>query len=218
MITGNTKTKLAEALQFLAKKQNVIEDTHGNISCLSDNGFVYIKPSGVEYEKITYNEVVCIVPYADGGFLREENGYKESVDTVHHLEIYKRNSLRNIKAICHTHSPYATACAMSLKSIPVCSTEHADYFGHEIRVLQYSDLNSWGQYVRLEADEKAVLLGHHGALTFGDTPMQVAKLAVALEMACKKYAIASSLCVRVNDLPPEEVKKWHERYRTSYGQ
>lgn len=209
------REELVNAFKFLAKKQNIVEDAHGNVSVF-DNGLLYIKPSGMDYEEITTGDVVVAVPLGNGNFI-PVGDRNPSVDTRHHLDIYRRHN--NVRAICHTHSPFATAFAISQWNVAVHCTEHADYFGHEIRVLPYKDLDNWSKYVILEEGERAVLLGNHGTLTFGKTPLEAVKLAVALESICKKYAYAKLLgdtCASVFN--ETEIKKWHDRYMNSYGQ
>lgn len=209
----SSKKDLVDAFKFLSAKQNIVEDAHGNVSCL-DNDVMYIKPSGIEYDDITIDDIATIV--RNGDSYVKIGLKKESVDTNHHIQIYCNNI--DIKSICHTHSPYATACAIACYAVPVVCTEHADYFGHDIRVLPYKDLNDWGKYILLNENEKAILLGNHGVLTFGNTPLEAAKRAVALEAVCKKFVLASQASQKIKALPQIEVNKWYERYVNSYGQ
>lgn len=213
-----------KALHKMAELNNVIQDTHGNVSQKYEHepsrnytnniiGF-HIKPSGMEYRQIVLEDV-CNIRVS--GYHSVYNERKPSVDSVHHGEIYKRCNW--IKAICHTHSPYAVAFAGMNSPIRCYLTEHADYFGKTVRCAPYSDLNNWGKDVAefLQEGEKAVLLGNHGVLTFGDNAIQAVKRAAALEnIAMKNYLIETFK--RAKPLDEEEVKKWHERYNNVYGQ
>jgi L-ribulose-5-phosphate 4-epimerase len=63
----------------------------------------------------------------------------------------------------------------------------------------------------------AVLLANHGAFTFGATPGAALKAAVMLEDVSKTCHLALQLGTPT-PLPAEEVRKWFERYHSSYGQ
>lgn len=213
------RQELTDALHLLAKSKDVIRDTHGNLSLRTPFDTCQIKPSGVEYDQIT-PEMICEVQIEDGGILGQTD-WKPSVDLQHHLEIYRNNPW--VGVICHTHSPYATAmAAIQWSEMPCYTTEQADYFGGPIRILVYRDLHSWGSAVKLKDGERAVLLEHHGVLTFGKTPIEAVKLAVALENVAQKNCIAISIrppgIKHITSLAPDEIKKWHDRYINEYGQ
>jgi L-ribulose-5-phosphate 4-epimerase len=206
---------LMDGLSLMAKRGDVIRDTHGNLSCISPGGMIYIKPSGVPYEQITA-DMIPGVAVADG--LQETGlGYKPSVDLPHHLEIYRK--LPWLRAICHTHSPYATAFAIAGLGIPCMSTEQSDYFGGPVRCLPYADLDNWGRQLNPASGERAFLLERHGVITFGDTPRKAVELAVALENCAMKVHLAKNIAItEVKPMPREEIKKWNDRYQNVYGQ
>lgn len=215
-IHPHARQQLAHGLAQMAAQQHVIEDTHGNLSCRRD-GFICIKPSGVEYIHIVPGDV-CTLRLDDLSPIFSGH-LKPSVDTAQHAQIYRENPWVN--SICHTHSPYATAFAIARRSIRVMCTEHADYFGHEIRCCDYAGLDDWGAFVFPEPHERAVLLGGHGVLTFSDDPDPFAavKLAVAVEAIAKKYVIASGISGVLQSLEQSEVRRWHDRYtKGGYGQ
>jgi len=210
------RANVYDAITKMGKLKDVIKDTHGNVS-MRDGDMFWIKPSGVEYLKV-WEQMLCGVSLDD---LSCENRYMPSVDSVHHAAIYK--NYPEIKAICHTHSPYAVAYSV-IGSMLCYTTEQADYFGGDILWLEYSDLYSWGKDVKLEDNwsQKAVLLGNHGVLTFGKDALEAVKLAAALEnIAMKNYFMERHYMD--HDLMPtrlkqEEIDKWHKRYTNEYGQ
>lgn len=204
---------MLSALNIMAKSQNVIEDTHGNVSYRDDTTFT-IKPSGMAYSEITYEDLVTVNIHTGEV---ESGRRKPSVDAEHHRAIYLRNP--GVGAICHTHSPYATARAISERSMPVHCTEHADYFGHTIRCLPFASLDRWG-WIDLQAQERAVLMAMHGTLTFARTrnPVEAVRLAIALEAIAKKYSLAEQFVAPLTTLDDYEVQKWHDRYQNRYGQ
>ena len=119
-MSSETRLSVYKALHKLGQMQSVIQDTHGNVSARDDMGNIYIKPSGVPYKSITVGSV-CKIDIDGNQLFGQKTGIDEidmlkpSVDTIHHAAIYERRP--NIKAICHTHSPYATAYAYNGKSI-----------------------------------------------------------------------------------------------------
>lgn len=212
-----SKIDLVNAFKKMHNAKDVIKDTHGNVSVVNrGEGLIYIKPSGMAYDEITLDDV-CMVSLEDGKSIMGSKR-KPSVDTEHHRSIY--NSYPHINAICHTHSPYATAFAMAGSHIDVYCTEHADYFGHYIHCGQYSDLNNWGKNIFIRSDERAVLLGKHGALTFSTNAEHAVDLAIALENIAQKTFLFEQLAPEDSRecLKDAEIKKWHERYNTTYGQ
>lgn len=101
--------------------------TWGNVSAIDrKSGLVVIKPSGVEYDKMTAEDMVVLD--LDGNIV--EGRYKPSSDTPTHLVLYR--AFDGIGGIVHTHSRWATAWAQAGRGIPAYGTTHGDYFYGEI--------------------------------------------------------------------------------------
>lgn len=220
------KSRFVDALRQLGKLQGVTGDTHGNLSSVHDyidGRIVLIKPSGVPFNEIEPDQICTFLLENDGSYSRMGTFsfihpfLNPSVDTEAHMKIYASNP--EIKSICHTHSPYATAFAASSGHIPICLTEHADYFGHEINVLPFSSTGVWCD--KLPKNEYAFLLKNHGTLvcSYKDDPQSAVKLSSALEMIAKKMFLIKSLCGSFPDgLPQSEVEIFHKRFSENYGQ
>ncbi len=102
---------------------NLVTYTWGNVSGIDrESGLVVIKPSGVEYDELTPENLVVLD--LDGN--RVEGELNPSSDTKTHLELYK--AFLTLGGIVHTHSPYAVAWAQAGRDIPCYGTTHADYF------------------------------------------------------------------------------------------
>ena len=112
----------------------LVYGTQGNVSGIyRKKKMVFIKPSGVSYEELTEK---MIVPVDMDG--RVKGGrLKPSVDTVHHLHLYRY--FPDIGGVCHTHSRFVTVFAVLGLPVPTFSTGHADVFGGEIPVTPYVD-------------------------------------------------------------------------------
>jgi L-ribulose-5-phosphate 4-epimerase len=176
---------------------------------------LYIKPSGMDYEDITPENLVS-VRVSDGKVQSE--GLRPSVDLPHHLFLYR--NLPGVHGVVHTHSNYATAFAAIGSAIPLCLTAIADEFGDEIPCAPYCD--NEGQHIGESILEHrngapAILLANHGVFAWGDSPRAALKAAVMTEDVAKTVWLAKQIG-KPNALPPEEAAKWHDRYQNRYGQ
>lgn len=98
--------------------------TWGNVSAVDrTQGLVAIKPSGVEYENMTAEDIV-VVELESGRVV--EGSKKPSSDTRTHLALYR--AFEDIGGIVHTHSRHATIWAQAGQDLPAWGTTHADYF------------------------------------------------------------------------------------------
>lgn len=101
--------------------------TWGNASGLDEeSGYIVIKPSGVSYESMTYEDMVVVD--MEGNVI--EGRYNASSDMATHIEIYK--NFKGVGGVVHTHSKWGTIFSQAGKSIPALGTTHADSFYGEI--------------------------------------------------------------------------------------
>ena len=105
-------------------KHNLVTLTWGNVSAVDRaQGLIAIKPSGVEYDGMTVDDIV-VVELESGRVV--ESSKKPSSDTATHLALYR--AFEDIGGIVHTHSRHATIWAQAGQDIPAWGTTHADYF------------------------------------------------------------------------------------------
>ncbi len=173
------------------KNNNLVKLTWGNASVLSDDGkSIAIKPSGVDFNELTYSQI-CIIELYTG---KQIEGKRPSVDTPIHLEIYK--AFPEIKSIIHSHSKFATAWAQALKPVPILGTTHADYFLSDVPVAKELEIKELDQYEKnlgqsvVDYFQKrkinplnipAILLPRHGVMVFSDSPRRTLECAIVLE-------------------------------------
>jgi len=175
---------------------------------------VMIKPSGMDYDRMRPGDMVV----TDLSGRKQRSKWNPSVDLPDHLYLYK--NCPEVGGVIHTHSNYATSLALLGMSIPAYLTAIADEFGDEIPCAPYVDnqADHIGQaIVQYRNRAPAILLGQHGAFAWGPTPHAALKAAVMLEDVAKTVHLAL-LLGKPEPLPPEEVKKWWDRYHTWYGQ
>lgn len=178
-------------------KYRLVTFTWGNVSGIDrERGLVVIKPSGVEYDKMTKDDMVVVD--LEGNVV--EGKLKPSSDTPTHLVLYK--SFPYIGGIVHTHSPWATIWAQAGKGIPALGTTHADYFYGEIPCTRkMTEAEIKGAY-ELETGKvivetfsfldpmqmPGVLVHGHGPFAWGNDPYNAVHNAVVLEEVAKMAA------------------------------
>ena len=189
------KKQVYEANMELPKR-GLVTYTWGNVSGIDrESGYFVIKPSGVEYDELTPDDMVVM----DLDMNKIEGKYKPSSDTATHAELYKKYP--EIGGIVHTHSTMATSWAQAGRSIPLYGTTHADYFLGAIpcaRSLTPDEIN--GEYekntglVIIETLEEkninpmytpGILCKNHGPFTWGKDAAEAVHNAVVLEEVAK---------------------------------
>ncbi len=105
--------------------------TFGNVSVFDPAlGVFGIKPSGVDYSKLTPDDIVIL----DLEGKQVEGGLRYSSDTPTHRCLYR--AFNGVRAVVHTHSRNAVAFAQAGKGIPCLGTTHADFFYGEVPVTR----------------------------------------------------------------------------------
>jgi len=175
-------------------KSGLVILTWGNVSGIDrQSGLVVIKPSGVDYETMTADDMVVVD--LNGNVV--EGHYRPSSDTPTHIVLYK--AFPNIGGVAHTHSTFATMWAQAGRPIPCFGTTHADHFYGEIpctRFLTFKETS--GSYEHetglaivqalsgLDEDSiPAVLVRGHGPFTWGDSPESAVANSIVLEEVAK---------------------------------
>jgi L-ribulose-5-phosphate 4-epimerase len=196
-------------------KAGLVTMHSGNASGIDrERGILVIKPSGMDYEEITPENLVAIE--LDSGKVLSD--LRPSVDLPHHLFLYRK--MPDVNGIIHTHSNYATAFAAANKPIPLCLTAIADEFGAEIPCMPYTD--NEGEHIGeaiLEHKNRApsILLGNHGVFAWGASPRAALKAAIMTEDVAKTVWLAMQIG-SPTVIPAQEAEKWYDRYHNRYGQ
>ena len=213
-------------------RYGLVTFTWGNVSGIDrERGLFVIKPSGVDYEKLSPEDMV--VMDLDGN--KVEGKYNPTSDTATHVELYK--AFPEIGGIVHTHSSYATSWAQAGRSIPCYGTTHADYMYGEIpclRCLTKEEID--GAYEentgRLIVDAyrelgkdimavPAVLCKNHGPFAWGKDAHEAVHNAVVLEEVAKMAYRAETINPRIQPAPQElQDKHYYRKHGANayYGQ
>lgn len=184
------KKEVFEA-NMLLPKYGLITFTWGNVSGVDrEKGLMVIKPSGVEYDTMTAEDMV-VVDLKTGK--KVEGDLNPSSDTDTHVALY--NAFPDIKGVVHTHSRWATTFAQAGMGIPALGTTHADYFYGEIPCTRKMTPEEIGGKYELQTgnviveafkdkapnDIPAVLVHSHGPFAWGTDPHNAVHNAVVLE-------------------------------------
>ena len=225
------KKSVCDANKELSR-YGLVTFTWGNVSAMDRNsGLLVIKPSGVEYDRLTPEDMVVV----DLEGRTVEGRYKPSSDTPTHVELYK--AFPEIGGIVHTHSTYATGWAQAGRSIPCYGTTHADYIYGEVpcvRCLTADEIaenyeENTGhlivrEFLRMCKDPvsvPAVLCKNHGPFTWGKDAEEAVHNAVVLEEVARMAYLAETINHHIQSAPKELMDKHYYRKHGAnayYGQ
>ena len=215
------KRQVLNANLELVRRRLVIF-TWGNVSGMDrDSGLIVIKPSGVEYDRLTLEDMVVVD--LDGHVV--EGRLNPSSDTPTHIELYR--AFPAIGGVAHTHSTYATAWAQVVSDIPVAGTTHADYFHGPVPCTRNMTADQVeGEYElqtgrviveRFSALDPlhtpGVLVANHGPFTWGKT----AEEAVCNSVVLEEIAKIGFVCRSLNPLMPMNELLIEKHYQRKHG-
>jgi L-ribulose-5-phosphate 4-epimerase len=229
------KNKLKEEVYIAnieLKNKGLVIYTFGNVSQIDrDLQIIAIKPSGVEYDKLTPEDIVLLD--LSGNVI--DSKLNPSSDTKTHLALY--NKFPEIGGIVHTHSKYATAFAQAKLPVKCLGTTHADYFYSDIPCTDVIDdkmmLRDYEEETgnliidKLEKENinylsmKACLVACHGPFTWGKDAIEAVFVSVMLEEIANMNYIAQTLSPEVRSIKKTLLDKHYFRKHGSnayYGQ
>ena len=212
------KKEVYEANMMLPK-HGLVTFTWGNVSGIDrEKGLFVIKPSGVDYDKLSPEDMV--VMDLDGN--KVEGRYKPSSDTPTHVEIYR--GFPEVGGVVHTHSSWATSWAQAGRGIPCYGTTHADYMYGEIpcvRTLTQEEIDAGYEkntgvliveYFKANNIDvvamPAVLCKNHGPFAWGKDAHEAVHNAVVLDEVAK-MAARCELINPKNKPAPQELQDKH---------
>ena len=188
--------------------------TSGNLSIYDPaEGLMAITPSGLEYGSMTPEDIVV----TDLEAHVVEGKWKPSSEWALHTLFYKRHP--EARAVVHTHSVYCTTLAVlgqPLRAVhyAIAAAGTAEVPCAPYRLFGTEELAR--QAVETCGEGRAVLLGNHGMVAWGESLPGAYALARDLEFAAElQWRAAAVGMPRV--LTAEEMSAAVKRYET-YGQ
>lgn len=206
---------------LLLPSYQLVTFTWGNVSGYDrESGLMAIKPSGVEYERLTPEDMV-LVDVKTGK--KVEGRWNPSSDTATHCELYR--SFEGIGGIVHTHSRWATTFSQAGRSVPPLGTTHGDYFYGEIPCTRKMTPEEIAGEYELETGRvivetfrgknpleiPAALVHSHGPFAWGTDAKNAVHNAVVLEEVAFMDFHAMQLTPGLGAMQPELLDKHYLR-------
>jgi L-fuculose-phosphate aldolase len=165
-VSDDVATIRAEIVRVarLLRARGLAIGTSGNAGARLADGRVAITPSTMDYDEMAPDDIVIVE--ADGSM--SEGNHRPSSELRIHLQVFAARP--DVRAIVHTHSPFATAFGAARRELPAVHYVLALLVapGHDtLRVAPYATFGT-EELARNAAvtlgDDHAVLLANHGAI------------------------------------------------------
>lgn len=171
-------------------------------------GLIAVTPSHVSRKVLTYKDI-CIVDM-DANVVESETHKKPTSELLMHIEAYKIR--KDINAVVHTHSHFATSFAVLGKEIPPIVYE-AMHYGGTACVAPYGrpgTMELAKSIIKPIRSSDACLLEKHGVLTVGSDLSSALLKAFYVEEVAELYYTSLLINGGKEPIPLslEEIKKW----------
>ncbi len=187
------KESVLETALKMSQKGLVVGKS-GNVSLRLPSGdgreLLAITPSGREYDLLGVDDI----PVVDFAARPVEGSLAPSIETMMHIGIYKAR--KNIGAVIHTHSVFASVMAVAGLEIPAILEDQIILIGGEIKLAKYAVSGSdelVENVIAALGKRQAVLLANHGAVGIGRTMHEAFTACELLEKTAKIYFYALAL-------------------------
>jgi len=169
----------------------LVSATSGNLSIrLPDRSDAFaITPSSENY--LTMGPERIVVMTLDGEILSCPPDARPSSEWRLHAELYRAK--KDVNAIVHTHSPYATSFAVIREGIPLILIEMQPWLGGPVPLAEYAPTGSLQlglNAARDIGDRGGCLLANHGVVAVGPDMDTAYVRASYVEDAAKIYHMA----------------------------
>ena len=204
---GNWKVQRETLCQVITEMANagLVAGSSGNaslrLSGAGGDGLVLITPTSRPYRELDVEDLVVVD--LDGE--QVEGDLSPSFELALHLTLYK--SRKDIGAVVHTHSLYASVAAVAGLEIPPVVDEMVMKVGGGVRVAEYGfpSTEELAHRARVALGERnAVLLRNHGLAAVGRTAWDALDVSQLVERVAQIFVYAS-LLGRSNPLAPDIV-------------
>ncbi len=203
---------LATCLRMVADQ--VAHGAQGNISAMDPaTGLLAITPTAIPYNEMTADDIAVI----DKNGNVVEGRWRPTSETPMHTLFYRERP--DVRAVVHSHAPYATVFAIINQPIPVVLIESAACLGAPVEVAPYRQPGT--EEVGRIAKETmgkgvAVLLANHGLLTVGENLSQAYDSTIAAETTARLVIMARSMNAVPIEMEPGIVTGMRQSYLERY--
>ena len=171
--------------------RGLVAGTWGNISArIGREGLIAITPSGRDYRTLADTDIVIV----DSNGQVIDGHLKPSSELPLHLAVY--HARPDVNAIVHTHSVYASACAVAQKEIPPIIEDLIQVIGGAVSVADYAlpgteelGINT----IRSLGRKNGVLLANHGVVGCGRSLDEALTACELIEKAARIFIYSMSI-------------------------
>jgi len=188
--------------------------TWGNISARIDDDYMAITPSGMDYARLTPEQMVVVNMHT----FAYEGGLKPSIEVPIHAKILLQRM--EINGIVHTHSTSALTVASARKGIPPICDDQVQILGGDVRCAAYTMPGTpemADSILEALKDRAGALIANHGAITLGRNLKEALTAAVILEKAARVYLDVQLLGGAVQ-ICEDDCLAFHDFFLHKYGQ
>ena len=178
----NIRQAIVEYGKKLAES-GLVQGTWGNISIRLEDKNMLGTPSGMDYERLTADDMVKVEIYT----LAHEGKHKPTSEKELHAEIYRYR--KDVGAIIHTHSKYACVFAAANQNMPVLP-EYRDALGEDLKVGEYalSGSNALAKNTAASLGKNfGAIMANHGMVACGKDIEQAFEICCKIEENGRKY-------------------------------
>jgi len=205
-VVVKNKTDLLKVIKELDNK-GLICGSSGNVSIKIDENRYLITPSGIPVFNLRDEDLLLID--SNGKIINSNNDdLKPSSEVSMHLFCYKKKG--NISAIIHSHAPYASAFAITGKSLDLCVMPEIIMVFGQIPLVPYKipATEKLAEVVSgyIRQGYKALFLENHGVLVTGKDIADAYNNLSIVENYAKTY-INALIIGNIKSLPGSEVSQ-----------
>jgi len=215
MVMAETSRAEIVAIGQNMMQLGLVAGTWGNISMrVPNSAYIAITPSGMDYLSLVPENIV-ILDLA-GNIIDGAN--IPSSETKLHLAVYLKRS--DVNAIVHTHSVYASACAVANKPIPPIIEDLVQMVGGSVDVAPYALPGTQAvadNAVKALAQKFAVLLESHGVVGVGSNLKDAFTVCTLVEKSAQIF-INAQILGGAKILSDDDVELMHHYFKEKYGQ
>ena len=206
------KKEIIDASKYLLQLQFNI-GSEGNISYRQKNE-IYITPSGIKTSNLKPKDISKVD--LNGKVL---NKNKPSSEILLHSWIYRNH--KDIRAVVHSHSKWASILSCMRISIPSFHYMVAEFGGNDIKCSKYATFGSekLSKHVnKVLHKRKGCLIANHGQVTIGDNLEEAVDLSIALEKLSEQfyYLLITKQTKLLSDKEMRKIVKLFEDYKAKH--
>ena len=189
----------------------MITGTSGNIAMRSpgDRSIIAITPSGVDYDGMKPEDIAIVRMNGDGTNEWIDGNFKPSSEVPMHAAVMRARA--DVNATVHTHSIYATICAMGNEPLLPITPPHCEFT--PIKVVNFfvpgSDEVAAGVRDALGEAGRVCLLKNHGLFACGRN-MKAAMHAAQYTEEMGELTVISRQLGNYEPMPEADVMKMKE--------